>query len=178
MRRERAEERTYLNNLVPSGGDNDGVGGVGGESNARNPLGVALVLDVKLALSKGVPELDGSVSGSGDNLSVVGRERDGENVGGVANESLGGETGVQVPESEGVVPRRGESELSVGGDDNVGDEVVVSLEDLLGVTVRSVVSGELPRNDGLVYGTGRGVGSSVGWYKAAGGEERWKRRAG
>jgi hypothetical protein len=89
---------------------------------------VAVLLDVELALSKGVPELDGSVSGSGDDLSVVGREGDGEDVGGVADESSGGEAGVEVPKSEGVVPGRGESELSVGRDDNVRDEVVVSEE--------------------------------------------------
>ena len=94
--------KTYLDDLVPSGGDDDGVQGVGGESNAGDPgrrrkrsehgeggkggdetrrtrcspLGVSLILDVELALSKGVPELDGSVSGSRDNLSVVGGEGD------------------------------------------------------------------------------------------------------
>jgi len=123
-----------------------------------------------------------------------------KNIGGVTNESSGGESRVEVPESEGVIPRRGESELSVGGDNNVGDEVVVSVlekrkegeerrgeekevskegheeerreregelarslekkselgggrqtyQDLLGVSVRGIVSGELPDDDGLV----------------------------
>lgn len=121
---------TNLDNLVPSGGDDDGVEGVGGEADARDPLGVALVLDVELALSEGVPELDGAVTRSRNDLAVVGREGDGENVGGVTNEAAGGEAGVKVPETEGVVPRRRQSELSVGRDNNVGDEVVVTLQDL------------------------------------------------
>ena len=88
---------------------------------------MSLVLDVELALSERVPELDGSVSGSRNDLSVVGRERDREDVGGVSDESSGGESRVEVPKSEGVVPRRRESELAVGRDHNVRDEVVVSV---------------------------------------------------
>ena len=65
---------------------------------------MTVVNDVELALSKGVPELDGSVSGSGDDLSVVGGEGDGENVTGVADELSGGQTSVKVPETEGLVP--------------------------------------------------------------------------
>lgn len=111
---------------------------------------MTLVLDVKLALSQGVPELDGLVPGGGNNLTVVGREGDGENITGVTNESSGGGTGVEVPKTESVVPRRGESELTVGRNDDVGDKVVVALEDLLGETVLAVVTGELPDDDGLV----------------------------
>jgi len=65
---------------------------------------VTVVNDVELALSKGVPELDRSVSGSRDDLSVVGGEGDGENVTGVANEFSGGQTSVKVPKTEGFVP--------------------------------------------------------------------------
>lgn len=115
-----------------------------------SPFRVTLVLDVKLALSQGVPELDGLVPGGGNNLTVVGREGDGENITGVTNESSGGGTGVEVPKTESVVPRRGESELTVGRNDDVGDKVVVALEDLLGETVLAVVTGELPDDDGLV----------------------------
>ena len=50
-----------LDVLVPSGGDNDGVGGVGGEPDAADPVGVALVTDGVLALGEGVPQLDGLV---------------------------------------------------------------------------------------------------------------------
>lgn len=43
--------RTYLDKLVPAGGDNDGVLGVGREADARDPLGVALVGDGVLAVT-------------------------------------------------------------------------------------------------------------------------------
>ena len=73
---------------------------------------MTLLLDVKLALSQSVPKLDRLVPRSGDDLPVVSRERDGQDVGGVTDESSSGRAGVQVPESEGVVPRRGEGELT------------------------------------------------------------------
>lgn len=43
-----------------------------------SPLGVAIVDDVEFTFTKRVPQLDASVSGSGDDLSVVGGERDAE----------------------------------------------------------------------------------------------------
>jgi len=70
----------------------------------------------------------------------------------VADELAGGEAGVEVPETEGLVPRRREGELAVRRDDNVRDEVVVAVEDLLGEAERRLVTGELPDNDGLVCG--------------------------
>lgn len=111
---------------------------------------MALLLDIELALAKGIPQLDGSVTATTDNLSVVGRERDGENIRGVTDESAGGETRVEVPETKGVVPGGGESELAIGGDDNVRHKVVVAAEDLFWATVGAVLAGERPDDDGLV----------------------------
>lgn len=89
-----------------------------------------------------------------------------EDVTGVADKLAGGEAGVEVPETEGLVPRGREGELAVGGDDNVRDEVVVAVEDLLGETERRLVTGELPDNDGLVWMSARtlfwGVSSPLG----------------
>lgn len=73
-----------------------------------------------------------------------------EDVTGVADELAGGKAGVQVPETEGLVPRRRKGELAVRRDDDVRDEVVVAVENLLGETERRLVAGELPDNDGLV----------------------------
>ena len=42
-------------------------------------------------------------------------------------------------------------ELASGGDDDVRDEVVVSVEDALGVTVLVLLASELPDDDRLVY---------------------------
>jgi hypothetical protein len=103
---------------------------------------VAILLNVELALAEGVPELDGAVAGSGDDLPVVGREGNGEDIGGVADEATGGEAGVEVPETKGLVPGGGEGELSVGGDNDVRDEVVVAVENSLGEAIGRLYEGK------------------------------------
>lgn len=65
---------------------------------------MTLLSDGELAVAESVPELDGSVARSRDNLSVVCREGNRENIIGVANESTGGGTGGELPETEGLVP--------------------------------------------------------------------------
>jgi hypothetical protein len=67
-------KNAYLDQLVPAAGHNHGVLGVGAESNARSPLSVALVSDCVLAVTESVPQLDGAVTRTRDDLSVVGRE--------------------------------------------------------------------------------------------------------
>lgn len=108
--------QTYLDELVPARGDNDGVLGVGREADAGNPLGVALVGDGVLAVTEGVPQLDGAVTRTGDDLAVVGREGDRQNVVGVADEAAGGGAGGKLPEAESLVPRGGEGVGTVGRD--------------------------------------------------------------
>lgn len=124
---------------------------MGTTSRQHSPLGVAIILDVVFALAEGVPELDRPVARAGDNLPVVGGEADGEDVGGVADEATGRVTGVEVPQAERVVPGRGESELAVGGDDDVRDEMVVAVEDALRVAILILVARELPDDDRLIY---------------------------
>ena len=46
--------------------------------------------------------------------------------------------------------------MAIRGDDNVGDEVIVSMEDALWVAVRLLLAGKLPDDDGLVYNEGLG----------------------
>ena len=77
---------------------------------------MTLVGDSVLAVSESVPELDRSVAGTGNDLAVVGGERDGENVVGVADEAAGGDTSGELTEAEGLVPRSRESVGTVGGD--------------------------------------------------------------
>lgn len=77
---------------------------------------MALVSDGELAVTQGVPELDGTVTRTRNDLTVVGGERDGEDVVGVADEGTGGVTAGQLPQTEGLVPRRGQSVGTVGGD--------------------------------------------------------------
>ena len=144
---QRGKRKAHLDDLVPSSRDDDGVERVRGEPHARDPLGVTVLLDVELALAEGVPELDRAVARARDDLTVVGRERDGEDVGLVTLELAGGKASVEVPKTEGGVPGGGERELAcenatmesaprswshpsrpgrtVGRDDNVRDEVVL-----------------------------------------------------
>jgi len=141
-----------LDNLVPTTGNNDGVGRVGGETNARNPLSVAIFLDVVLALTKSVPQLDGLVTGTRDNLTVVRGERDGQNIVGVSDETAGGGTSVQVPKTKSLIPGGGQGELTVRGDNNILNKVVVASESLTGDTVAGLISGKVPDDDALVAG--------------------------
>lgn len=104
----------HLNKLVPSGADDDRVLGVRAESNAGDPVGVSLIGDGELAVTEGVPELDGSVTGARHDLPVVGGEGDGENIVGVAYESASGGSGGKLPETESLVPRGREGVCTIG----------------------------------------------------------------
>lgn len=94
----------YLNKLVPTAADNNGVLGIRAESNARDPIGMSLLGDSELAVTQSVPQLDCSIAGAGNDLSVVGGEGNRENIIGVSNESAGGGTGGELPKAESLVP--------------------------------------------------------------------------
>ena len=68
----------------------------------------------------------------------------------MTNKLTGGETSVKVPKAECVIPGRGESELAIGRDDNIGNEVIVAVEDALGVAVSVFVTSQGPDDDSLV----------------------------
>lgn len=113
---------TYLDDLVPTARYDDGVHDVGAEAYTRYPipkhsfaipkivhgcdlpLGVAIILDVVFALAQGVPELDRPVARARNNLTVVRREADGEDIRGVADETTSRHAGVEVPETKSVIP--------------------------------------------------------------------------
>lgn len=88
---------TYLDYFVPSGRDDDGVGRVRGESHTRNPLTVSFLLNREFAVTKSVPQLDGPVTRTRNNLPVVGRERNGQDISIVSYESLCRVSSVEVP---------------------------------------------------------------------------------
>jgi len=66
---------------------------------------VAVIFDVVFALSEGIPKLNGLVTRTRNNLSVVGAEANRQNIRGVSDEATRCETGVKVPEAQRVVPR-------------------------------------------------------------------------
>lgn len=68
----------------------------------------------------------------------------------MADESTRGLAGVKVPEAKGVIPRSGKGELAIGGDDDIRDKVVVSVQDTFWISVCILVTGQLPDDDSLV----------------------------
>lgn len=116
---------------------------------------MAVLSDVELAVTQGVPQLDGAVTATRHDLTVVGAEAHAHDVTGVTNKAAGSSTGVQVPETERLVPRRRKSELAVRRDHDVRHKVVVAVQDLLGVAVVVLVARELPDDDGLVPRSGQ-----------------------
>lgn len=96
---------------------------------------MSLVLNGVLALGEGVPQLDRLVAGTRDNLPVVGREGHTHDILGVILKAASGLAGAKVPQAKGFVPRPGEGKVSVRGQNDIRDEVAVTLETLLGDTV-------------------------------------------
>lgn len=65
----------------------------------------------ELAFTEGVPQFDGLVTRTRNNLSVISRESNAENILVVSAEDSGGFSGVDFPQSEGSVPGSRQSEL-------------------------------------------------------------------
>lgn len=65
---------------------------------------MALVGDCELAVTKGIPELNRPVPRSGDDLTVVGGERNREDITSVADEAAGGLAGGKLPQTQGLIP--------------------------------------------------------------------------
>jgi len=150
-----------LDLLVPAARNEEGRGRSGGESDARHPfvvsssLGIALgiVDQVVLHLAEGIPELDGAVTASRDDLSIVTGESDRQNVLSVADESADAVAISDVPKAESAVPGGGDSALGIGGEDNIRHEVVVASQSSLGLAIVALRSIDAPYNNGLVAGS-------------------------
>lgn len=65
-----------LDGTIPSSTDNDWIDLIWRETDARDPIAVAIFLDGVLAFSQSVPQLDGLVARSRHDLTVIGRESD------------------------------------------------------------------------------------------------------
>ena len=85
-------------------------------------------------------------------LAVISRESDAHDILGVVFETASGLAGAQVPQPQGLVPGAGKGEVSIRGEDDVGDEVAVTVEPLLGHTVVLLIASQLPDDQGLVPG--------------------------
>ena len=147
----------HLHQFVPSAGDDDGIGRDGGESHAAHPFGVSafLLADGELALTDGVPQLDGFVPRSRNDLTVVDGHGHGQHVFGVSDESPRGFSGAEVPEAEGSIPGSGDGVLSIVGDHHILHEVVVSTQGSPGISVGPFFARQGPHDDALVTRRGQ-----------------------
>lgn len=152
----------YLDKLIPATGHDERVLGRGREAYAGDPLGMAVIMNGEFTFAKGVPELNGTITGSGHDLTVVSRESDGKDILSVADEATGGVAGAKIPETKGMIPGGGEGKLAVGREDDVRDEMAMTSEGTLGIAVGSLllcIGGELPNDDSFIARGGEdGVG--------------------
>lgn len=138
-----------LDELIPTTRDHDGVSGAGREAHAADPVRVS-VFDHETADTKGVPEADGTITRTRDDLTVVSREGNREDILGVANEATGGGASGQIPEAEGGIPGGREGELTISRDYNILNVVTVATEGTLGEAKLGFIAGQGPDDDALV----------------------------
>jgi len=99
-----------LDGLVPGSSNADsGLGSVV-ELDAGNGISVRVLVNGVLALAAGVPDLDLVVKGTGEDLTVISRDGNREDILGVADELGDALALLDVPETDGVIPGGGESE--------------------------------------------------------------------
>lgn len=125
------------------------VSGVAGH--ARAPV---LGWEAGLASTDGVPDLDGLVTGAGDDTPVARGEADGKDVLLVVEEDLLGGALLEVPETDGLVPGAGQEVGVIAGERDTADEVVVANEPGVLNTPGLLGLWELPNEGGVVPGTG------------------------
>jgi len=157
-----------LNQLVAATRNNDWVGHVGREADAGDPVRVGLI-DAVLALTDGVPQLDGSVTRTRDDLAVVAGEGDGEDILSVANEAASGDTSVQIPQAKRSVPAGRESKLGIRRQDDILNEVSVALEGALGSAILVLLACESPFNESSITRSSQQHVSGGGRVGVAGG---------
>lgn len=121
------------------------------------PVGVIFLFSGgEFALSKDIPELDFLFSTSREDLSVIGWESNREDFRLVTNESLVGGTCSKIPKSECLIPWRGDGEAVLLRESQVGDEVIVSSQRLVGDTKVTILLflEKFPDHDGFISWTG------------------------
>lgn len=69
---------------------------------------------------------------------------------GVVLKSSGGLSSSKIPKPQGFVPGSRESIVSVRGEDNVTDEMRVSLQSFLGHSIVGVIPCQLPDDEGVI----------------------------
>lgn len=148
-----------LDELVPTSSNDHGLLWVRREADTGDPLRVARGRrittrrgsEVTHQVTTSVPDLNGLVTGSRDNETVVRRERDRHDIIIVANETSLGLTSGKIPETHSLIPRGSEGETTISRQSNVLDEVVVAVKRALGDTIVLRGTSKFPDNSTLIY---------------------------
>ena len=109
-----------------------------------------VLLDGVLALTQSVPQLDALIATSRDDLSVISRETNREDIALVGDERSDGLALIQIPQSQSLVPRTRQSVGTVGRQDDIRDSAVVAAQSLTGISVSLALRSEFPDDDLLV----------------------------
>ena len=88
---------SYLKDLIPASRHDGGVLWAGAEANATDPLGVTVLGDVELAVTQRVPQLNGAVTATRDNLTVVRAKANAQDITSVSHKAARRHAGVEVP---------------------------------------------------------------------------------
>jgi hypothetical protein len=98
-------------------------------------------------------------------LTVVSREGDGHDIIGVTNKATGGFARVQIPQTKSLIPRSGQSKLTIRGNGNFLDKVVVTSKGTTSNTIVLVFASQLPDKKSLVAGSGQ---QKIGGFRGGG----------
>ena len=88
---------TYLNDLIPASRHDGGVLWAGAEANATDPLGVTVLGDVELAVTQRGLQLNGGVTATGGDLTVVRAKANAQDITSVSHKAARRHAGVEVP---------------------------------------------------------------------------------
>ncbi len=142
--------KTHLDKLVTARRDNDRSRWVRGETDLGNPFSVTIFNQIVSAFTKSVPQLDGLIHSTGNDLTVIRGEGDGKNRVGVTDKTTDGLARVQVPKTQSLVPGSRETELTIRGHGDVGNKVVVTGHGATSNSELVVTAGDLPGDQSLV----------------------------
>ena len=113
-----------LDKTIPSARDNERDALGRRKANARDPFSVSLAFSGSngvLAFSESVPELDGLVARSRDNLTIVHRKGNTENILFVSDETTSRLSRVDFPKTKSTIPRSAQGKLTVTANHNVAE---------------------------------------------------------
>jgi hypothetical protein len=118
----------HLHDLIITAGNHAELILGGNEADAADPIVVVTLLKSVLAFTNGVPELDGTITTTGEDEAVIRTEASGENILLMTKEGLLALTAQNVPETNSVIPGSSQSILTISSKGNFLNNVRVTFE--------------------------------------------------